>query len=143
MARAGILYQVGSRYTVDDGKPELADRTYLFASDTGNASYFLVRTDADGTTGSIVVAGRALPGPTPYEFSKNTITEQMALAHAWTSHGAALVERCGPLRWIDVSGGVRDEGQWWSVGYRTHATVHTAFLDAATGEVFERDEVSC
>ncbi len=137
-----VLFRVGSRYTAEAGELVHEDHTYLFVSTDGGASYYLVRIHADGEISSGPVAGSAIVDSTGYDFSMNAISERETLDIAWEQYGADVVARCGPLRWVDVGGGIGD-GQWWRVGYRVGGTLYTVFLNSATGEIIEMDEISC
>ena len=92
----------------------LEDIAYVFVSE--QSSYYLVRFHADGTVSSGPVAGKAEFPIEAFDFAKNGTTSDDALDTAWDVFGEALVERCGPLRWLDVTGlRGRDGGQVWSL----------------------------
>lgn len=140
-----ILQSASSRYDLDEGgDPVLNDHAYLFVSDNGAASYSLVRFHADGSVSSLPVAGRAAFDPEAFELGTNTVVSVEALEIAWTEIGESLLGRCGPVRWVDVTG-VRDEEgqQWWRVEHSTVGDVHTVWVDAASGAVGEVVEEPC
>lgn len=141
--KPSVLHQVGASYSVVDGETVLRDSAYLFVSTDAGLSYFLVRVDSAGAVGSLDVAGLANPDREPYDFAENELSEQDALDRAWRIYGESRVARCGPLNLIDVAGGIGEDGQFWSVGYRIGGTDHTLFLDAGTSEVLEQDDLTC
>ncbi len=141
-----FLYQVGIRYEAEGDSLFLRNYSYLFT--TRNASYYVVHIDAADEISSGPVAGRAMVNPPGYDFAANALSHSEAIDRAWQLYGEAVVDRCGPLRWVDVSGAVRTAGQpvggqWWRVSYDSGPADNTIFLDAITGEVMERDEISC
>ena len=139
-----ILDLASARYRSDGDDLVLEDRAYVFVSDDGAASYYLVRLHADGTVSSGGVAGIARTRPEAFDFAHNEVTSDDALDVAWSSFGEALVERCGPLRWLDVTGTRDSEGrQSWSVEYRIGGQTHTVWLNAVTGSVIDIDEEPC
>ncbi len=120
----------------------LEDIAYVFVSE--QSSYHLVRFHADGRVSSGPVAGAARPVVEGFEFEDNEVSSVDALDTAWESFGQDLVERCGPLRWLDVRGMIGSGGrQVWSVDYSVGGTDHTVWLDAATGAVFEIKDEPC
>lgn len=139
-----ILDLASARYSVDGDELALDDRVYVFVSDDGAASYHLVRFYTDGTVSSGPVAGIALFAPEPFEFTQNTLTSVDAIEMAWELAGEALVERCGPLRWVDVTGTRDEQGrQWWTVEYRIGGQTHTIRLNTWTGALDDIDEQPC
>ncbi len=139
-----ILDLVSSRYTPDGDELTLDDRAYVFVSDDGAASYYLVRFYADGAVGTAPVAGLGDVRLEPFDFAENSLTSTDALDLAWERVGESLVERCGPLRWLDVLGTRDAEGeQAWRVEYRIGAELHLVWLDATTGALGTVDEQPC
>lgn len=137
-----MLDQVSSRFEFDGDVLIREDIAYLFVSDS--SSYYLVRFHSDGTVSSLPVAGMARLSIEAFDFADNEITSDEALDAAGETFGEALVERCGPLRWLDVNGIIGSESrQMWSVSYRIGGDEHTIWLDAASGDVVEIDEEPC
>lgn len=137
-----MLDLVGSRFEPDGDELERNDIAYVFVSD--DVSYYLVRFHSDGSVSSGPVAGIAQFPLEAFDFAKNEITSEEALESAWAILGEGLVERCGPLRWLDVNGMIGSESrQMWSVSYRIGGDEHTIWLDAANGDVVEIDEEPC
>lgn len=137
-----MLDQVSSRFELDGDVLIREDIAYLFVSDS--SSYYLVRFHSDGTVSSLPVAGMARLSIEAFDFANNEIVSDEAVDAAWDTFGEALVERCGPLRWLDVNGIIGSEGrQMWSVSYRIGGDEHTIWLDAASGDVVEIDEEPC
>ncbi len=137
-----MLDLVGSRYEPDGDLLVRKDIAYVFVSD--DVSYYLVRFHTDGSVSSGPVAGIAQFPIEAFDFAENEITSGEALEAAWETFGEALIERCGPLRWLDVNGIIGSESrQMWSVSYRIGGDEHTIWLDAETGSVVEIDEEPC
>ena len=137
-----MLDLASARYEPDDDGLVRKDIAYVFVS--GDVSYYLVRFHADGSVSSGPVAGIARFPIEAFDFADNEMTSDEALERAWESFGETLVERCGPLRWLDVVGSIGSEGgQVWSVSYRVGGQEHTVWIDAASGTVIEIDEEPC
>lgn len=133
-----------SRYDLDGETLVLDDHAYVFVSDDGAASYWLVRFHADGTTSSGPVAGRSQYGPVAFDFGANALTSIEAIDIASNELGGTLLDRCGPVDWIDVTGTRNDDGvQWWRVDYSTVGEVHSVWVDAGTGSLGDIDQEPC
>lgn len=140
-----VLQSASSRYDLDQAAvTTLEDHAYVFVSDDGAASYWLVRFHADGATSSGPVAGRALFPLEAFDFTANRLTSVEAMDVAWNRIGEALLERCGPIDWIDVSG-IRDAdgAQWWRIDHSTVGEVHTVWVSAGTGALGDVEEEPC
>lgn len=139
-----ILDLASSRYDLDGDTRILDNHVYVFVSDDGAASYWLVRFHADGTISEGPVAGRSRYRPEAFDFAANGLTSVEAVDIAWDEIGASLVSRCGPVDWIDVTGTRNEEGvQWWRVDHSTVGEVHTVWVNAITGALGDIEQEPC
>ena len=61
-----------------------------------------------------------IPSGVAFDFEANTLTSVDAMDIPWAQIGDALVDRCGPVRWIDATGVRGEQGeQWWCVEHST------------------------
>lgn len=137
------LDSVGSVYDVDGDDIDVRSRSYGFASAGPGPSRYTVWIDSDGTVGSVPTAGLARTTDREYDPTANDVGESEAIELAWDGYGAAVVELCGELRHLHVSGRIGGSGQPWRIEHHVGGSLLAVFVDPETGRLFDSDEPEC